>query len=79
MTEIEYSKTNRRMKYNPEYHDRNYKPWTKEELSYLCKMYDGTRKQDIALALGRTHSTVLNKAYNLRLNGMFEYYKNLED
>jgi hypothetical protein len=40
-------------------------------------MWDSSKKQDIALALGKTHGTVLSKVYSLRKRGLFDYYKKL--
>lgn len=76
--DVEYSKTNKRMKYNNEFHDKHGQPWTVQELSYLCKMYSSMKKEDLSMALGRTHSTVLNKAYDLKRKGQFDYYKDLD-
>jgi hypothetical protein len=74
---IEYTASNYRMRYNPEFHENHGKPWTVQELVYLCSSYDGMKKADIAAALGRTHGTVLSKAYELKKSGRYEYFKNL--
>lgn len=66
-----------RMKYDPEFHTNHFKLWTVSELVYLCSSWDGMKKADIALALGRTHGTVLDRAYHLRKSGDFEHYKKL--
>lgn len=66
-----------RMKYNPEFHENRGKPWTVDESIYLCSSWDGMKKADISLALGRTHGSVLNKAHELRKSGQFEYFKRL--
>ena len=75
---IEYSTSNKRMTYNPEFHENHGKPYTVKELAYLCSMWDTMKKADIAMALGRTHSTVLTKAYYLKKIGQFEHYKKLD-
>jgi hypothetical protein len=75
---IDYTASNRRMRYNPEFHENHGKPFTVKELAYLCSMWSGMKKADIAMALGRTHGTILSKAYYLRKTGQFEHYKNLE-
>lgn len=72
---IEYTASNRRMRYNPEYHENHGKRFTEEDLAYMCAVYDSGTKRDIALALGRTESTVLAKAYELRKKGLFDKYK----
>lgn len=72
---IEYTKSNYRMRYNPEYHENHGKPFTTNELVYLCSMWDSMKKQDIALAMGRTHGAVLTMAHTVRKSGQFESYK----
>lgn len=74
---LEYTKSNHRLRYNPEFHENYGKPWRTEDLIYMCSMWDGTKKADIAMALGRTISTVLTKKYELKKNGKFDYYKKL--
>lgn len=73
----EYTASNHRMRYSPEFCENHGKPFTKEELVYLCSMYGSMKKADLAMALGRTHSTIMSKAYALRKNGLFEHYKKL--
>lgn len=73
----EYTASNKRLRYNPEFHENHGKPFTVNELIYLCSSYDSMKKADIAMALGRTHSTILSKAHELRKSGQFEHYKNL--
>ena len=70
---------NKRMKYDPDYHDNHNEPWSKDDLIYLCKMYDSMSKEDLSFALGRTHATILSKAYYLRKKGEFDYYKSLDE
>ena len=74
---LEYTKSNHRLRYNPEFHENHKKPWCQEDLVYMCSMWEGMKKADIAMALGRTISTVLSKKYELKKSGMFDYYKNL--
>ncbi|QVK19781.1 hypothetical protein KHQ81_15645 (plasmid) [Mycoplasmatota bacterium] len=74
---LEYTKSNSRLRYNAEYHENYKNHWTTEELCYMCSMWDSRKKADIALALGRTHGSVLTMAYQLRKKGKFEYYKKL--
>jgi len=64
-----------RTPYNPELHDMHGKKWDDEDLMYLCSMYEFTKGEDLALALGRTHATILSKVYHLRKIGRFEEYK----
>lgn len=74
---LEYTKSNHRLRYNPEFHENHGKPFTKDDLIYMCSMWDSMKKADIAMALGKTHGTVLSKVYTLRKNGLFDYYKKL--
>ena len=74
---IAYTASNGRMQYNPEFHENHGKKWTKEEYIYMCSMWDGMSKEDIAMALGRTEGTVLSKKHHLKKIGLFDYYKNL--
>lgn len=74
---IEYTESNHRMRYNSEFHENYGKHYTKDDLIYMCSMWDSMKKADIAMALGKTHSSVLSKVYYLRKVGLFEHYKNL--
>ena len=74
---VEYTKSNHRMRYNPEFHENHGQPFTIQELIYLCSSYESMKKQDLALALGRTVGTVMSKAHHLRKIGKFDYYKSL--
>ena len=76
---IKYSQTNKRMLYNSEYHENHKRPWTQEDLVYLCKMYEVMDKHSLSLALGRTHSTLLTKVYMLRKKGLFDHYKMMDE
>jgi hypothetical protein len=76
---LEYTASNHRMRYHPDFHENHGKPFSKEDLIYLCSAYEGTRKADIAFALGRTQSTIMTKAHSLRKTGRFAYYKKLGD
>lgn len=76
---VVYSASNHRMCYDPEFHENHGKAWSQNDLIYLCKSWDGMKKADIALALGRTHATILQKAYELRKNGDFDKFKEMEE
>lgn len=67
-----------RMYYHAEYHDRHGKPFTVDELVYLCKYYEFDSVLDMSLALGRTPKTLQSKVVKLRQSGMYEIYKNME-
>lgn len=74
---LEYTASNNRMRYNPEFHENHGKPWSTDDLIYLCSMWESTHKATIAAALGRTHGTVLTKGHELRKGGQFERYKEM--
>lgn len=72
---VEFYVSSERMVFNPEYHENHKKPWSVQDLIFLCSSYDGMKKRDIALALGRTEMTIFEKARALRAEGKFEYFK----
>lgn len=72
---LEYTKSNKRMRYNPEFHEKHGQPWSIEELIYLCGMYRRGTGNQVSMALGRTLSTCMSKVYYLRKLGLFESYK----
>lgn len=74
---LEYTKSNHRLRYNPEFHENHGKPFTKDDLIYMCSMWDGMKKAAIAMALGKTVNAVFNKKYYLKKIGLFDYYKKL--
>jgi hypothetical protein len=74
---LEYTKSNHRLRYNPEFHENHGLPFTREDKIYMCSMWDSTPKADIAMALGKTLGTVLSKKYNLKKQGLFGYYEKL--
>lgn len=75
---VKYRKSNKRMIYDPEFHDAYGQRWTDEELSYIAKMRPAMKWIDISLALGRTHETCAGKYYKMKKEGKLEYYKNLD-
>ena len=74
---LEYTSSNYRMRYNPYIHANHRKPFSEEELAYICSIWTQHKKSEIALILGRTHGTLLKKVSDLREEGLFDYYKNL--
>lgn len=66
-----------RMNYHPFYHPNHGKPFTFEELEYLCKFYETDGKESIGMALGRTPATIANKVWQLKKQGKYDYYRNL--
>ncbi len=63
---------NGRMKYNPELHDRQGQPWTVEETQYLIEWYNIIGIEEMALALGRTETTIATRVTRLRADGLME-------
>ncbi|BDR66693.1 hypothetical protein N072000002_09210 [Clostridium tetani] len=74
---IEYTSSNHRMIYNPQFHTKHNKAWTLKDIAYLCGMWESTKKRDIALALGRTEGTCMSKVYGLKKRGEFNRYKRM--
>lgn len=74
---LEYTSSNHRMKFNPEYHKNHRCPYSEEEKAYMCAMWDHMNKADIALALERTPGTISNQVYLLKKQHKFEYYRQM--
>lgn len=73
---IEYDSCGR-IKYHPDLHYNQGNAWTEEDLEYLCKFSDFDHLESVAMALGRTKTTVSQKLTNLRKKGLVDYYRNL--
>lgn len=67
--------TTYRMLYDPEVCVKHYQGFTIKDLAYLCRWYGVISSRDIALALGRTQKSILNKAEKLKKSGEFEKFK----
>lgn len=76
MPEVAYDSSGR-MKYNPEYHFNQGKPYTLSELVYICQQYRMGNRKTLSMAVGRTEGTLAALIYKLKKSGEFEYYKNL--
>ena len=72
-----YSISQRQFIYNPELHENHNKPYTVSDLAYICSVWDSKKKNDIALAMGRTNASLRMKVQFLRKEGLFEHYKQL--
>ena len=59
-----------RMKYHPDFHQRNGQPWTREEIQYVIDYYDYSGSEEMSLALERTITTVQTKVSTLRKRGL---------
>ena len=66
--QVEYDKCGR-MKYNPDLHDRQGKPWDDEEIEYLIVWYTKIGLEEMSLALGRTEGTIAQKVNQFRNQG----------
>lgn len=69
--------TNSRLAYDPEMCSRHYRSFTTKELAYMCYWYGCISSREIALALGRTQKSVLNKVDRLKKSGQFDIYKQM--
>lgn len=58
-----------RMKYNPDLHPNNGKPWSKEDLTYLINWYEIIGLEEMSMALERSEVTVAAKIAYLRKQG----------
>lgn len=74
--EVQYDAQGR-MKYHPDYHPNHNKSYTTKELAYICKHYGFGKVKGIALALGRTETTIRQLVNVMRKNGTFEKYKDM--
>lgn len=70
----EYDKHGR-MKYDPEYHDNQGEIWSDEDLIYLCSVHEFVERKELAMALGRTETTVSTKLYKLRSKHKEQYMR----
>ncbi len=53
------------------------KPFTEEDLEYLCRFWDCDGEVMVAYALDRPPATLRTKVYKLKKSGKFDLYKNL--
>lgn len=59
-----------RMKYHPDYHDKQGAPWSAEDRQFLLDCYTTKGPEECSLALGRTIHTVMQQANRLRRLGL---------
>ena len=69
MEQISYDKQGR-MKYHPDFHDKQKEPWTTQEQKFLIDNYELLGPEQISLELGRTINTVMRRASDLRKKGL---------
>lgn len=65
-----------RLSYSPELCTSHYRGYTTSDLMYICRWYGINSSREIALALGRTQKSILNKVEKLKRSGEYDYYKN---
>ncbi len=61
-----------RMKYNPEFHDNQGKAWTVKDQKFLIENYEAMGPERLSYDLGRTFTTIANRAYELRKSGLMK-------
>ncbi|MFU1797485.1 DNA-entry nuclease [Paenibacillus azoreducens] len=71
---IQYDKQNR-MVYHPDFHFSHSKPFSQEDLEYLCMFYEFDGARTMAFALGKTEHTLRVKYNRLKRAGLVEYYR----
>ena len=59
-----------RMLYHPDYHPNHKAPWTTADQRFLIENYAGIGPEETSLALGRTIHSVMQRATDLRRDGV---------
>lgn len=67
-----------RMIYHPDFHPNKGKPYTMEELEYICKFCDFDGLRSMSFALGRPEASVANMLSKIKREGKLGYYKRLD-
>ena len=68
---------NCRLEYDSDTRPRHYHGFTTKELAYMCYWYGNISSREIALSLGRTQKSILNKVDRLKKSGQFDGYKRM--
>lgn len=68
-----------RMKYHPDFHPNHGKPFTTDELIYICKYHDVDDPRTLSFAIGKTEHTIASKITRLRHDGKYDMYRNFPD
>ncbi|MEK5068080.1 hypothetical protein [Sporosarcina sp. FSL K6-1508] len=66
-----------RMKFHPAYHFNHGNEYTTKELAYICQHYRLGNVRNLSMAVGRTEGTLRSLVNQLRKDGEFELYKNM--
>lgn len=65
------------IQYKKEVYLNHNKPYTVEELEYLCKYYEADGAEYMSAALDRPISSIRTTVYRLKKSGQFDFYRNL--
>ncbi|MBY9078280.1 DNA-entry nuclease [Paenibacillus sp. HN-1] len=65
-----------RMQYHPDFHFSHGKPFSQDDLEYLCTFYGIDDARTISFALGKTEHVCRVKYASLKKAGLLEYYRN---
>ncbi|EPY07445.1 hypothetical protein PAALTS15_09980 [Paenibacillus alvei TS-15] len=71
---IEYDEQYR-MKYHPDFHFSHGKPFTEEDLEYLCTFYEVDDARTMSFALGKTEHACRTKYSDLKKAGLITLYR----
>lgn len=63
-----------RLEFNAAFHTDQDKPFTNEELAYLCKFYEMDGVKSMSMALGRTEQKISNQILNLKKRNLVNFY-----
>lgn len=66
-----------RLKYDQNICSSHYKNFSISDLKYMCYWYKKVSSREIALTLGRTQNSILNKVIYLKKKQEFDFYKEL--
>ncbi|WP_378937081.1 DNA-entry nuclease [Metabacillus herbersteinensis] len=72
---IEYEE-NGLMKYHHLFHPNQGLRYSDSDLEYLCKYYEVDGIESMAMGLGRSPKSIVQKVYVLKKQKIFEMYKN---
>lgn len=61
---------NGRLKYHPDFHQKQGTPWTNQDQRYLIDYYERLGPETLSLDLERTIGTIMTRAYELRKQGV---------
>jgi hypothetical protein len=64
-----------RMEYHPEFHPNHGKPFTLDEIIYICKFHGIDEVRTISYAVGKTEHAIATLISRLRREGLYDLYK----